>query len=479
MRGNLAVEEGLGEGGLVGLVVAVAAVAHHVDHDVALELLAEFERQLGHIADGLGVVAIHVEDRRLDHFGDVGAVAAGARLNRAGGEADLVVDDEVQRTPGGVAGELRIVEHLGDDALGRERGIAMEEKRKDAAARGVAAETLPGADLALHDRVDGLEVRGIGSEAHLNLFPGGGVEHGLVTEVIFHVAVALHRVGDEALGELLEDELEGFAEEVGEDVEPAAVGHAQHDLVDAGVRAAFDNGVERGDERLAALEGEAFLADVLGVQEMLKELGLVEAVQDADLLLAGEIGLVAARLHAGLQPAPDLGFLDVEILDADVPAVGLLEAGDQIDQPHLAAVEVVADVEKGLEIGFAESKFAQREARRGRGRIAERIEVRPDVADGAIVIDEAVDLRLLEAVDEGGGHRRGAGEHGHLAVESERETLKERAPRRIDGVGILEPPQIVLLDQIGVGAGGQGGGNHGRRKPAGFSGVPAGVRRVG
>ena len=37
VRGDLAVEQGLGEGRLVGLVVAVAAVADHVDHDVALE----------------------------------------------------------------------------------------------------------------------------------------------------------------------------------------------------------------------------------------------------------------------------------------------------------------------------------------------------------------------------------------------------------------------------------------------------------
>ena len=48
----------------------------------------------------------------------------------------------------------------------------------------------------------------------------------------------------------------------------------------------------------------------------------------------------------------DLGVLDVEVFDADVPAVGLLEAGDEIDQPHLAAVEVVADVEERLEIGL-------------------------------------------------------------------------------------------------------------------------------
>ena len=60
----------------------------------------------------LGVVAVDVEDRRLDHLGDVGAIVAGARLGGAGGEADLVVDHDVQRAPGAVAFKLRQVEGL-------------------------------------------------------------------------------------------------------------------------------------------------------------------------------------------------------------------------------------------------------------------------------------------------------------------------------------------------------------------------------
>jgi hypothetical protein len=98
--GDLFVEERLGEGGLVGLVVAVLAVAVHVDDDVALELDAELEGEAGEVADGLGVVAVHVEDRGLDHLGDIGAVAGGARVVGLGGEADLVVDDDVQGAAG-------------------------------------------------------------------------------------------------------------------------------------------------------------------------------------------------------------------------------------------------------------------------------------------------------------------------------------------------------------------------------------------
>ena len=66
-RRDLPVHHRLGEARLVLLVVAVLAVAPQVDHHVALELLAERDRQLGRPDARLGVVAVHVEDRRLDH----------------------------------------------------------------------------------------------------------------------------------------------------------------------------------------------------------------------------------------------------------------------------------------------------------------------------------------------------------------------------------------------------------------------------
>jgi hypothetical protein len=57
--------------------------------------LAVLERQLGHPHAGLGVVAVHVEDRRLHHLGHIGAVLRLTGESGAGGEADLVVDDQV------------------------------------------------------------------------------------------------------------------------------------------------------------------------------------------------------------------------------------------------------------------------------------------------------------------------------------------------------------------------------------------------
>ena len=62
--------------------MTAAAVADEVDHDVAVELLAVGEGELGDADDGLGVIAVDVEDRRLDRLGDIGGVHRGAAVLR-------------------------------------------------------------------------------------------------------------------------------------------------------------------------------------------------------------------------------------------------------------------------------------------------------------------------------------------------------------------------------------------------------------
>jgi hypothetical protein len=82
---DLGVHERLGEARLVALIVAEAAVAPHVDDDVALEALAVVDRQLAGEGHRFGIVAVDVEDRRLDALGHV------RRVRRGAGEARDVV----------------------------------------------------------------------------------------------------------------------------------------------------------------------------------------------------------------------------------------------------------------------------------------------------------------------------------------------------------------------------------------------------
>ena len=65
---------------IVCLVVAALAVTHHVDDHVFVECLPEGESQVGHASNGLGIITVDVEDRRLHHAGNVGGVHTGASV---------------------------------------------------------------------------------------------------------------------------------------------------------------------------------------------------------------------------------------------------------------------------------------------------------------------------------------------------------------------------------------------------------------
>ena len=165
MRGDHPVHQRLREGRVVGLVVAVAAVADEVDDDVALERVAERRRQPRRLHRGLRVVAVDVEHRRLDDLRDVAGVAREAVVLGRGGEADLVVDDDVDGAAGAVGGELGQRQRLGDEPLAGERRVAVDQQRHHRRAVGVVACSLLGAHDAFDDRIDGFEVARVGAAA--------------------------------------------------------------------------------------------------------------------------------------------------------------------------------------------------------------------------------------------------------------------------------------------------------------------------
>jgi hypothetical protein len=154
-----AVHQRLGHRRVVALVVAAAAVADHVDDDVLAERLAVVEGQPGDAHARLGVVAVDVEDRRLDHPRHIGAVEGRARGGGGGGEADLVVDDHVHRAASAISAQLREVECLGHHTLAGEGSVAVHQdgQHGEALLALVDAVLLRAGD-ALEHRVDGLEV---------------------------------------------------------------------------------------------------------------------------------------------------------------------------------------------------------------------------------------------------------------------------------------------------------------------------------
>jgi len=79
MLSNLAIKNRLGVAGVVGFIMAVAAVAEHVDDHVALEPLPVIVSHLSHSDTRFRVVPVDVEDGSLHHAGDV----CGIRVERA------------------------------------------------------------------------------------------------------------------------------------------------------------------------------------------------------------------------------------------------------------------------------------------------------------------------------------------------------------------------------------------------------------
>ena len=393
---DLLVHQRLGEGGLVALVVAVLAVTDHVDDNVLPELLAKPECEVDDVHHGLGIVAIDVEDRRLDHLRDIGRIAGGAGLAGEGGKADLVVDHDVDGAARRVALELGEVEGLGDQTLAGKGGVAVDQQRQHLGPRrGVVTPPLLGAGAALDHRVDGLEMAGVGGQADVDLGAGGGLIVRAEAAVVLDVAVTTVAVGADVVLELVEDHRVGLLEDVGENVEAAAVGHPHHDLFGPGLGSGLHELVDSGDQRFGALERKPFLALVAAVGKALEELGVDELGQDSVLFFAVERGSVADRLHLTLQPPPHRHVLDVQVLDADVAAVGVPENRDDLAQAERTWAAEMAGVVHLIEILFTQTEGLELEQGVGLEVVVERVEVGNQVAQVAVGEDEAGDLRLV------------------------------------------------------------------------------------
>ncbi len=286
MRGDLLVHDRLGERRIVELVVTVAAIADEVDEDVLLERLPERDREARRVHGGFRIVAVHVEDGRLDHLAEVGRLPGEPVVFGRRREADLVVHDHVDRTARSIAGELGEPERLLDHALPRERSIAVHEHGHDVRALLVVLAVLLRAHHAFDDGIDRLQVARIRGQREMHRLPGRRRVIARVAEMVLHVAVAGRFLRELRAFELGDQHLVGLPEHVREHVQPTAVRHPEDDLVDAVLIAGgIDQRPQEWNERVGTLEREPFRGRVLGVEKLLEPLGRDELLQDLHALL--------------------------------------------------------------------------------------------------------------------------------------------------------------------------------------------------
>ena len=74
------------------------SVAYKVDDDITVKLLSELSGELESALDIFHTVSVHVENWRVNCFGDISAVGAGSGLAWVSCETNLVVDDNVDGT---------------------------------------------------------------------------------------------------------------------------------------------------------------------------------------------------------------------------------------------------------------------------------------------------------------------------------------------------------------------------------------------
>ena len=155
--------------------------------------------------------------------------------------------------------KLAHVEHFLHDALAGERGVAVDDDGHAALALRVADAVLLRADAALHDRADEFQVARIEAQRQVNLAVRARDPIGAVAEVVLHVAAAVMQFGID-VGELAEDLLRALAHDVGQHVQPAAVGHAEHDFLHAVFGRALDRHIQQRNQALAPFERKALRA---------------------------------------------------------------------------------------------------------------------------------------------------------------------------------------------------------------------------
>ena len=249
---------------------------------------------------------------------------------------------------GRVAVEAREVERLGDDALGRERRVAMDEDRQGG--RGVGSRDRPAAvgllraGAPLDDRIDRLEVARIRRQDDAHLGVVGSEIGALRAEVVLHVVgPALRRGRGLATGasrlEFGEDRLVADPDDVRQHVQAAAVRHADHHLAGALVGGVAEDDVEHRHEGIEPLDAEAFLAEVGLVQEALERLDAHQALEERDPVIGLHRPPMLTRLDHAAEPDA-LGVRgDVLDLVGDRPAVGLLEVGERVRQRRARHVD--------------------------------------------------------------------------------------------------------------------------------------------
>ena len=169
--------------------------------------------------------------------------------------------------------------------------------------------------------------------------------------------MVLHVTGAEVFfmlaGELVEQLLGLFTQNVDQHVQTAAVRHTQHHFTGTALARMADHLFEHRYQRISAFQREAFCAWEFRAQVAFQTFCRSQFAQEAFFLFCSKGGM--PRFKTLLDPTFLFGVRDVHVFRADVAAVGLFESINQIAELH----RVFADGERTyvkalLEVGLSQ-----------------------------------------------------------------------------------------------------------------------------
>src|SRR5215471_4503762 len=178
-------------------------------------------------------------------------------------------------------------------------------------------------------------------------------------EVIFDVARAMDVFGICRITlKLREDRCEGFADEIGKNVEAPAMRHPDHELADAQLGAAVEDGFEGGHQGFRTLDAKTFGPDVASVEKALEGFRDRECAQNFRPYGRRHCGAALSLLEFFLDPGLLGGILDVHVFDPDLSAVGVPQDRDDFTQTGALATKRVVDENLLVEIGLGKAVAA-------------------------------------------------------------------------------------------------------------------------
>src|ERR1051326_440996 len=149
----------------------------------------------------------------------------------------------------------------------------MNQQSHSLLARLIADAVLLGANAAHCDRIYKFEMARIEAKREVDFCARRSRPIGAVAEVIFHIPAALLRfpIG---IGEFAENLARIFAHDIGKNIQPATMRHAEDDFFESLLTGFFDGQIEQGYQALRSFERETFCADEFFADEFLESDGV-------------------------------------------------------------------------------------------------------------------------------------------------------------------------------------------------------------